>query len=332
MGLGYLQPDQNQLQVEFVGSNGEPEDSLSYEYVLEGAGSAWTGTRQHTVNYAALKPGSYRFLVKAMNSEGQPSTTPAEIDFSISPTIVESPWFRAGAALLAAMMIYILYRYRLARLIEMERLRTRIATDLHDDIGSSLSQIAILSEVTSRRVPAEQKSDLADIANLSRELVDSMSEIVWAIDPSQDRLGDLVHRMRRFAGDLFTPSGVQVRFQAPGPEEDNPEMGADVRRQIFLIFKEALHNIARHSGASAVRIDFYLDKGCLWLNLADNGKGFDPDHIPRGHGLSSMEQRARQLGGDLTVETAPGHGTTIRLRVPLGQSLIGRRRKSYTDG
>jgi len=330
---GDLQPSQNQFQVEFVGFNDEPEDSLSYTYKLEGGDSDWQAPgRDHQANYPGLTPGSYRFLVKAVNSEGQTSTDPAEIDFTVLPTIPGRWWFRTLAAILAGAMIYLLYRYRLARLLEMERLRTRIATDLHDDIGSSLSQIAILSEVTSQRVAPEQQAELADIANLSRELVDSMSEIVWAIDPSQDRLDDLVHRMRRFASDLFTPGSVRFHLQAPGAERQDPEMGAGIRRQIFLIFKEALHNIARHSGCTEVEIGFHSEKGWLSLSVVDNGEGFNMAQAHPGHGLASMKQRAQQLGGHLTVDTAPGRGTAIRLRVPIGQQLIGRRRKTYTNG
>jgi signal transduction histidine kinase len=160
---------------------------------------------------------------------------------------------------------------------------------------------------------------LVDIAGLSRELVDSMSDIVWAIDPEQDRLDDLTHRMRRFAGDLFSYNGVQVRFQAPGGEK-NPRVDADVRRQVFLIFKESLHNSARHSGCSEVDIRLQLDGGWLELALADNGQGFDPARARCGHGLASMAQRAKQLGGALAVETAPGRGAALALRVPMGRS------------
>jgi ligand-binding sensor domain-containing protein/two-component sensor histidine kinase len=329
--LGKLRRWQNDLQVEFVGFNDEPEENLSYAYRLEGSESDWTITRQHTVNYAALEPGSYRFLVKAMNSEGQSSPTPAEIDFSVAPWFWETWWFRGLAVSLAGALIYIVYRYRLSRLLAVERLRTRIATDLHDDIGSSLSQIAILSEVTSRRVAPEQQSDLAEIACLSREVVDSMSEIVWAIDPSQDRLGDLLRRMRRFAGDLFTSAGVRLHFQTLGEEQQDPELGPDIRRQIFLIFKEALHNIARHSGCTEVKIEFCLEADWLSLTLTDNGKGFDPVQILRGHGLASMEERAHQLAGSLEVDAAPGRGTAVRLRVPLDQPFLSRLKQSYTN-
>ena len=325
--VGRLRPSQNQLQIDFVGANNEPEESLHYMYALNG-GDGWTTTRQHTVNYSALAPGRYRFQVKAVNSEGQASPAPAEIDFLVSPTLMQSLWFRLAAAMLAGILIYVLFRYRLAHLLAMEQLRTRIATDLHDDIGSSLSQIAILSEVTSRRVAQEQRSDLADIANLSRELVDAMSDIVWAVDPSQDRLGNLAHRIRRFASDLLSPAGIRVQFLEPGGDKGDPEMGVGVRRQIYLIAKEALHNAARHAGCTEVIIHFELERRWLSLGITDNGKGYDIARIQRGHGLASMEKRALQMGGSLSADSAPGKGTTIRLRVPIGKLLLGGRKRT----
>lgn len=143
-----------------------------------------------------------------------------------------------------------------------------------------------------------------------------MSDIVWAIDPEQDRLDDLAHRMRRFASDLLGHNGTQVRFKAPAAEP-NPVVGADIRRQVFLIFKESLHNMARHSGCTEVEIRLRLENDNLHLAIADNGKGFDAGQIEGGHGLASMAARARRLGGSLAMDSAPGRGTSLRLEVPL---------------
>ncbi len=247
--------------------------------------------------------------------------------FTIVPPVREHWWLRMLALMLAAAATCALYRYRVARLLEMERLRTRIAADLHDDIGSTLSQIAILSEVAKRGVRGEGELEaLSEIANLSRESVDSMSDIVWAIDPEQDRLRDLAYRMRRFAGDLFNGNGVRVQFRSP-VEEQGSEIDPEKRRQIFLIFKETLHNIVRHSACTEVEIDFHLERGWLTLILRDNGKGFDVVHPHNGHGVTSMNQRATQLGGGVAVESVAGLGTTVRMRVPLTEGLLPRWKK-----
>ncbi len=314
-----LAPDQNQLELEFASLRFGAGETLSYQYRLQGSDAPWIPAGEHrTVTYASLAPGSYEWQVRALNADGVASGRPATVEFTILPPIWQRWWLRLIASIFTCAILYGIYRYRLTRLLEMERLRTRIATDLHDDIGSTLSQIAILSEVAQRQPAGKERGQpLVDIAGLSRELVDSMSDIVWAIDPEQDRLDDLIHRMRRFAADLFSYNGVRVRFQADGAEK-NPRVDVDIRRQVFLIFKESLNNAARHSGCSEVEIRLQLGGGWLELALADNGRGFDSARVQCGHGLASMAERAKQLGGALALETAPGRGAVLKLRVPLG--------------
>jgi ligand-binding sensor domain-containing protein/signal transduction histidine kinase len=318
--------NQNDLEVGFAGLAFAPGETLRYQYMLEGADSGWSPpSLSRSVHYANLSPAPYRFLVRAVNSEGVASPQPASISFLILPPVWLRWWFQLLAVAVVAAAVYRLHRYRVARLLELERVRTRIATDLHDDIGSSLSQIAILSEVASRQVDQAHPKlaePLADIAGISRELVDSMSDIVWAIDPERDHMEDLVHRMRRFASDVLSPRDIRLVFQPPAEELDL-QMGADLRRQIFLIFKEAVHNVVRHSGATEVTVDFQVEHGWLSLRVADNGGGFDFARDRDGHGLRSMRERAREIAGETGIHSGPG-GTTITLRVPVGRRAVPR--------
>lgn len=211
-----------------------------------------------------------------------------------------------------------LQRSREERLIEIEQVRKRIATDLHDDIGSSLTQISILSEVAQREVARDDSSTtkpLSMIATASRELVDSMSDIVWAINPQKDHLSDLTQRMRLFASDIFTGSSIRFRFDAPGADQD-VRIGANVRREVFLIFKESINNVVRHSGCTEAEIEFRIDNEWLTLTVSDNGGGFDPSRQSDGHGLMSMRERARDSGGDFEVLSENGKGTTVNLKLP----------------
>ncbi|MGB7923329.1 MAG: two-component regulator propeller domain-containing protein [Pyrinomonadaceae bacterium] len=213
-----------------------------------------------------------------------------------------------------------LRRTREERLVELERVRKRIATDLHDDIGSSLTQISILSEVVRQRInhdDAKVVEPLSMIANASRELVDSMSDIVWAINPQKDHLSDLTQRMRRFASDVFTARNIEFSFHAPGTERDVP-LGANVRREVFLIFKESINNMVKHSGCARAEIEFQIEEDHLRLHLSDNGKGFSTAAESHGHGLMSMHERTLGLRGKLEVVSQNGAGTTIMLRIPLG--------------
>jgi signal transduction histidine kinase len=200
---------------------------------------------------------------------------------------------------------------------------------LHDDIGSSLAQISILSEVVRQLVRGERpeaaERPLDQIAGTASDVVDSMSDIVWAVNPKRDRALDLVQRMRRFASDTFSGRGIVLRFATPSGGQDR-RLDLDLRRQVYLVFKEAVHNVVSHSKCTEVEIAFGIDERSLNLTVADNGRGFDTTQRGEGHGLESMRKRAMELGGRLEIDTVPGEGTSIRLSVPLGSRLTGARR------
>ena len=314
---------QNQLQVDFFSLNFAPGEVRRYQYLLEGAADEnWSAPTEHrTITFANLAPGRYRFLVRAVSADGRFSPSPAIVAFTILPPIWRHWWFIASAALLVGLAVYVIDRYRVARLIELERMRTRIATDLHDDIGSSLSQIAILSEVASKHLSGTEvkaATPLARIAHLSRESVDAMSDIVWAINPRSDRLSDLTHRMRHLANEVLWARGIEVRFNAPADDQDK-RIDAETRRQVFLVFKEAVNNIVRHARCAEVEIEFRNERSWLVLTMRDDGCGFDPERAREGHGLMSLRRRASALGGELEVVSSLGRGASLTLRIPLGR-------------
>jgi len=214
-----------------------------------------------------------------------------------------------------------LQKSREERFAELERVRKRIATDLHDDIGSSLTQISLLSEVVNQRISTSEKSitePLGMIAEASRELVDSMSDIVWAINPKKDTLSDLTGRMHRFAADVLTSANINFKWLAPDADT-KIAIGANVRREIFLIFKESINNMVKHSNCTEADLEIQLNNESLEINLRDNGKGFDVSGESDGHGLSSMKERAAGLGSDFEIISQAGTGTTITLKVQLEQ-------------
>jgi len=309
------------LRVDYVGLEFEPGGTLRYQYMLEGAEGDWSApTDQRSVIYAALAPGSYRFRVRAVAADGAYSPQPAVVEFRILPPVWRTWWFLLACGASAAALILTLHRYRVAQAVAVANVRTRIATDLHDDIGASLSQIAVLSEVARRGAGnGRNGAPLAEIAGISRELVDSMSDIVWAINPEHDRLSNLVYRMRRFATDLLGGQGIALQFRSSMADRDL-RIGANMRRQIYLIFKEAVHNIARHSGARRVEIELDRDGDDLALCIADDGRGFDMQAVSEGHGLASMRRRAASMGTQLEWQSPANGGTTLRMRVRLERS------------
>jgi signal transduction histidine kinase/streptogramin lyase len=317
-----LSASQSNLQIDFSSLSMARAALLRYQYQLQGVDSDWSApTEQRTVHYANLAPGTYRFLVRAVDPAGLSSPLPASVDFRVFPPFWQRWWFLALVATAIATVVSLVYRYRVGHLLELERIRIHIATDLHDDIGSSLSQIAVLSEVARRQVDGNQavSQPLSTIASTSRELVDSMSDIVWAINPKRDSLGDLAQRMRRFASDLFTVNEIDFHFTAR--ETERPlKLDADMRRQVFLIFKEAVHNIVRHARCSSVEVDLHIENHAITLTVKDDGAGFNTAQTSQGHGLSSMTQRARTLGATMEISSRPGD-TTVSLKVPLARRL-----------
>jgi len=208
----------------------------------------------------------------------------------------------------------------------VEKVRTRIATDLHDDLGSSLSRISILSELAKREVDQGSKDApklMSEIATTARELVQSTGDIVWAINPRQDDLGSLVARLREFASGMLDGCGIEWDFESPS----NPwrvKLNPGARRHLFLLVKEAIANIVKHSGASRVTIRIVAENHAIVTEIQDNGCGFDPAPqrapgvVPRGHGMTNMKVRVEQAGGLLSIRSAPGQGTRIKVTIPLG--------------
>jgi ligand-binding sensor domain-containing protein/signal transduction histidine kinase len=328
-----LQPSQNQLQFEFVGFNNEPEQSLQYMYKLQGGDSDWQGPgREHEVNYPGLGPGSFRFLVKAVNSEGGQSITPAEIDFEILPPLWRRWWFEALALAGLAGVMFGAHRYRVSQLMQIERMRTTIATDLHDDIGASLSQIAILSEVARSDAQARQPGAgdrLERIASLARDMVDSMSDIVWSIRVEPEGMESLVRRMREYAIDLLESQAIGFELRAS--QSTFPlRMSLQGRRHLFLIFKECIHNAARHSQGSLVTADLEVARREIILRVRDNGIGggnLNGSHKETGGtGIPSMKRRAESLGGRIEWSAVPGVGCTVEVRMPIRRGVF---RKSH---
>jgi signal transduction histidine kinase len=256
--------------------------------------------------------------VRAVNAGGGTSDKPASISFRILRPLWQRWWFLIAVAVMAGLAAYSIYRYRLGRLLEIERVRTRIASDLHDDIGANLARISILSEVAHRQLQEENPSvevPLSSIAEISRESAASMGDIVWAINPKRDHLIDLVQRMRNLANEVFAGRRIEHEFIAPDDDADL-RVGADLRRDVLLIFKEALNNVARHSNCSTAYVELRVETKWLELRIADDGIGLDADARLEGNGLASMKRRARGLGGQLKVTSARGKGTELTLRVP----------------
>lgn len=322
-----IESHQNRIEIAFGGLGFGLGERLSYQYRLAGAGGDWGPvTSDRSIYYDRLSPGTYRFEVRAVSLTGAVSETPATVALVIQAPLWQRGWFLTLMAIALGVALLAVHRYRIARLLELERMRMRIATDLHDDIGTSLSRVAILSEVVKRQSPTTSPDAtrmLSEIGDTARSLVDAMSEIVWSVDPRREDVHDVLVRTREFAADLFQGTGIDWSFDAPDGL-DQIRLAPERRRHLYLIMKEALANIARHARCASAACTVAMRDHRLNVEIHDDGRGFvsaldgdvDRRH-ERGHGLRNMRARAAALGGTLTIESAPDRGTRLTLNIPL---------------
>ena len=325
-----LQHDQNFLSCEFVALSYTASGKNRYRYMLEGLDKTWidAGNRRFT-SYTNLDPGRYVLHISASNNDGVWNTRGVTLGITIVPPYWKTWWFRVTAVVVIAGLLFLMYRYRVKKLLEIERIRTSIATDLHDDIGSTLTEIALFSDVGLREMKAKPQASVltdderarlvslfSDTGSTARALIDAMNDIVWAVDPKNDSFEFLLLRMKMHATKMLEAKGINYEIDIPA-ELASLRLPLGMRRRMFLIFKEAINNILRHAQPTRVVLTMRREGRTLMMTMADNGIGFDPRDAMRGNGLHNMEERARSIGGDLAITSSSGLGTTITLHAPI---------------
>lgn len=316
-------------------------DKVRFKHKLEGFENEWSapGT-ERVVPYGYLPPGNYTFRVIACNNDEVWNERGASLSFTTLPYFWQTWWFETlalvlGAAGVGLTAIWIM-RQRVRRKLEqlerqraLERERARIARDIHDDLGASLTRISMLSQSVRAEVENQPAAaeDLDQIYGTARELTRAMDEIVWAVNPKHDTLDSLVTYLGRFAQNFLSAAGIRCRLDVP-VHLPSLALTAEVRHNVFLAFKEALHNTVKHAQATEVRISLQLLSQGFALVVADNGRGFEwqamksrtngpGDHLrlAGGNGLANMQKRLEEIEGCCEWETAPGEGTRVKFLV-----------------
>jgi len=339
-----LPPGRHQLDIVFTGVSFTSPDRVRFKYQLEGSVDDWTDyPTSRRVTYSFLPPGKYTFRVNACNSDGLWSEKGDAVAINVLPYFWQTWWFRAilGVASVGAVGygFYFESRRRLqlkleriARERELERERARIAQDIHDDLGASLTRIGMLSESATEDLqdPPRAAASLGQIYSTARDLTRAMDEIVWAVNPRHDTLDSLANYITRFAHDFLSAAHIRCRLDAPMQVPDLT-VRSEIRHNLFLAFKETLNNVAKHSKASEARITLELVHRGFKLAVADNGCGFDPAIAPSkpangrmvsGYGIAGIRTRLEQIGGRVNIVSQLGDGARVELFVPLPE-IIG---------
>ncbi len=323
---GYKFPEKSgALDVGFFSPGTEGQRDHASSYLLEGSGPDWSPLAAGgSLTLAGLKPGRYRLLVKSSGAEEAAAPEPASLEFVVTAPLYRQGWFLGLMGVLTALIVLCVNQMRCRRALALEQMRMQIATDLHDELGAGLTQVALTSEMA--RVSGDEEARreaLAQAALLARQMIGAMSDLVWTIRHSQDGAEDLVRRMRAFAAEILSTANFRLDFEA-SREALRARLDPEQRRQILAVFKEALHNIVKHSGGSSVRVRVDVRNGSLILSAADDGRGMEQQagfESNGGHGIAGMKWRAQVLGGRLDLAPAGEKGLEVTLVVPLQRGL-----------
>jgi signal transduction histidine kinase len=251
--------------------------------------------------------------------QGIESASITSLLIDISPYFYQTRWFMLLIFLSVFLLIYVFYRLRLIRLLAVERIRNKVARDLHDDVGSTLSTINILSSMAKTKLltdPVKTSEYISKITDNSQQMMEAMDDIVWSIKPDNDNMQRIVARMREYTSSILEPKDIEIDFQIDENIFDL-KLNMETRRDVFLIFKEALNNSAKYSHCTKIDISVKFEGNKLIIHIIDNGTGFDIKTADSGNGLGNMSKRAEALHGTIDIISNLGKGTEIILTVPV---------------
>jgi signal transduction histidine kinase/ligand-binding sensor domain-containing protein len=328
-----LPPDHRRIEFEYTALSFVGGENITFSYQLDGVDEDWTETRERKAMYPRLPAGDYEFRVKACNSEGVWNDLGATISFKVLPFFWNTWWFRSVAlgaftAIIIAFVRYVSLRRIRLRLNQLEaqavlhKERARIAKDIHDDLGASLTQISLLGELAHQdRIEPEKVSTYINrISTTARYAVKSLDEIVWAVNPRNDTLAHFIDYTGQYALDYLRLAGVRCRLNLPDHVPAR-ELSTDVRHNLFLVVKEAINNTVKYAHASELRLNVLVTDEKMELIIEDNGVGFSPPaDDPGADGLRNMDQRMSDIGGHCWIQGRPGAGAKITLELPWSQN------------
>ena len=307
-----LNYNQNFFSIEFAALDMAPAHKHTYSYKLEGIDPDWINSDfRTTAYYTDIDPGEYKFLVKASNAD-KIWSDPIALSIIIKPAWWMTWWFKLIIVLAITFTGFLLYRFRVNQLLKIERIRYDIASDLHDEIGSNLSSISVDGQLLQKSDSlTEKERELSfDISKTAAQTLDAMRDIIWFINPKNDESEDITFKMKETASRLL--GGIEWSFNASGNIRFE-YFSLEQRRNIFLIYKEALTNVIRHSNAKKCNVNLVNNSDNLTINVKDNGDGFDFEKVRKNTGILSMLKRAEKIKGNLTFESKPGEGTSVNL-------------------
>jgi signal transduction histidine kinase/ligand-binding sensor domain-containing protein len=313
-----LKPSDRRLELEFASLSYRDRNLLRYHSRIAGEGNWSLPMRDPRLQFAALEPGAYRVEMSASLDGEHWSDPPASVEFSVLPPWYRTWWAQTLFGLAALSLIVLIYRLRVAALLRVESERTRIALDLHDEIGAGLGSIGMLAGAAARtRADTDEQTRIVrEIGNVAGLLSNGLRSLVWSLRSDKAGLAELGEQIADHAHRLFPDEAPRLSLALPGPGQ-GVSLPVEVRRHVLLFAFEALHNASRHARARSVEVRLQANSGKgFTLGVRDDGVGFDLDQDSPGNGVESMRRRAKAIGAQLEITSAPGAGTDIELTWP----------------
>ncbi len=309
-----LKSDESSFSLDFLGIDYAKPEGVKLQYKLQGYDNEWITTKNPAnVHFSNVPEGEYDFKFRALSDNG---TVASEKSLKIN---IETPfwrtwWFRLLVFALLVGLAYAFYRYRINQLLAMQAVRNRISTDLHDEIGATLSGIGILSTIAKQQVEESHPANalLGRITDDALTVGNAIDDIVWSINPKNDELSNVVARMSRHAAELFDAKGIDYQIITPENTEAI-KLSMEERRDVYLIFKEAINNLLKYAQCTKVRIEMNMENRRFKLHIADNGVGFDTTKTSSRNGIMNMKNRALKLKGNFRIDSKIGEGTKVEL-------------------
>jgi len=300
--------------IRFSTLNFQNTSRTQYAYKMEGLDNQWHNTNTPFVAYSNLSGGAYTLHVKA-SLDGNAWGSEKKLSVSVMPPFWKAWWFYAVCSVVIFFTAYSFYKMRINRLKHELYLRTKIARDLHDDVGSTLSSLHMVSALATKKIsddPDKAKELLKKITESSERMTGNMQDIVWAVNPLNDSFAQIIARMQKFAAQMLELKNIELVFNAD-EKIKSLKLPLQYRSDLFMIFKEAVNNLAKYSNATQAWISFYKVNKIFFLEIKDDGVGFNMATITKGNGLRNMKERAGNLNGRLGIETGDKKGTRITL-------------------
>ena len=309
------------IHIEFAATNWEMPFSTKYFYRVDGIHKTgdWIEANEAMVNLTGLSSGNYSFRFYAVTADAV-KTNKRSLQINIQPPFYKTWWFLLLSIAAISGILFSIYNYRINQLKKMQYMRNNISRDLHDDVGSTMTSISILSEVASQKLQHQQTTEaqemMTQIGVSSRLLLQNLDDIIWSINPHNDSIEKIVLRMKELSSELMELNNIAYQLHFDN-HFDNIVIPMQNRRHLFLIYKEALNNMVKYAGCKNAFLSFHITGRLLQMKIEDDGVGFDLNNYVPGNGLVNMKQRATEMKAFLKINSLRGKGTCIVLDYPL---------------